>query len=92
MSDFLAYALKSLTQSLQPLLNTLFDKTPMEFDSIQDVLNLYEGGLKLPECPALEEIKDRIPFEMIKELIRSDGEQVLKLPLPQVIKGTYILL
>ncbi|XP_010905215.1 probable linoleate 9S-lipoxygenase 4 [Elaeis guineensis] len=86
MSDFLAYALKSLTQSLQPLLNTVFDKTPMEFDSLQDVLNLYEGGLKLPEFPALEEIKDRIPLEMIKELVRSDGEQVLKLPLPQVIK------
>ncbi|KAG1342265.1 Lipoxygenase [Cocos nucifera] len=86
MSDFLAYALKSLTQSLQPLLNTVFDKTPMEFDSIQDVLNLYEGGLKLPESPELEAIKDRIPLEMIKELIRSDGEQVLKLPLPQVIK------
>ncbi|XP_072992042.1 probable linoleate 9S-lipoxygenase 4 [Typha latifolia] len=86
MSDFLGYALKSVTQSLLPVLNTIFDTTPMEFDSFQDILNLYEGGIKLPDSAALEEVRKSIPFEMIKELIRSDGEHVLKLPLPQIIR------
>ncbi|KAJ6813526.1 putative linoleate 9S-lipoxygenase 5 [Iris pallida] len=86
MSDFLAYALKAVSQSLLPALNALVDETPMEFDSLQDVLDLYEGGVPLPDIPALDEIKDRIPFEMIKELVRTDGEQLLKLPLPQVLK------
>lgn len=86
MSDFLAYALKSVAQGLIPTLNVLFDETPFEFDSFQDVLNLYEGGVKLPDCPALEEIRERTPFELIKELVRVDGDYLLKLPMPQVIK------
>ncbi|ONK59665.1 uncharacterized protein A4U43_C08F9020 [Asparagus officinalis] len=86
MSDFLAYALKSVTQALLPTLNALFDETPMEFDSFQDVLNLYEGGLQLPKSPVLDEIRSRTPFEMIKELVRADGDYILKLPVPQVIK------
>ncbi|OAY75692.1 putative linoleate 9S-lipoxygenase 4 [Ananas comosus] len=86
MSDFLGYALKSVTQAILPTLHTIFDMTPMEFDSFQDILNLYEGGIKLPNSPELEEVRKQIPFEMIKELFRSDGEHFLKLPLPQVIK------
>ncbi|RWW56801.1 hypothetical protein BHE74_00036453 [Ensete ventricosum] len=88
MSDFLAYALKSLTQSLLPTLTAIFDTTPMEFDSFKDVLQLYEGGLPIPQSPELDEIRSHLPFEMLKELVRTDGEQVLKLPLPQVIKGS----
>ncbi|KAJ0982691.1 hypothetical protein J5N97_010946 [Dioscorea zingiberensis] len=86
MSDFLGYALKALVQALLPSLEALVDTTPFEFDSFQDVLNLYEGGIALPDIPALNEIKDAIPLEMIKELVRTDGEHLLKLPLPQVIQ------
>lgn len=88
MSDFLAYALKSIVQFLVPELEALFDKTPNEFDTFQDVLNLYEGGIRLPDCPALDKVKDMIPLEMIKELVRSDGERILKFPMPQVIQRT----
>ncbi|XP_031474199.1 probable linoleate 9S-lipoxygenase 5 [Nymphaea colorata] len=86
MSDFLAYNLKFVVQFLVPELKALFDKTPDEFDTFQDVLNLYEGGIKLPDSPALKKVKDMIPLEMIKELVRSDGEQLLKFPVPQVIQ------
>ncbi|XP_077213720.1 putative linoleate 9S-lipoxygenase 5 [Tasmannia lanceolata] len=86
MSDFLAYALKALVQFLVPELKSLLDATPSEFDTLQDVLNLYEGGIKLPECPAVDAIKNLIPLEMIKELVRTDGERFLKFPMPQVIQ------
>ncbi|KAF3784587.1 hypothetical protein EJ110_NYTH24146 [Nymphaea thermarum] len=86
MSDLLAYNLKFVVQFLVPELKALFDKTPDEFDTFQDVLNLYEGGIKLPDSPALKKVKDMIPLEMIKELVRSDGEQLLKFPVPQVIQ------
>lgn len=89
MSDFLAYALKSLVQFLVPEITAFCDSTPNEFDTFQDVLNLYEGGIKLPDNPALDKIRDLIPLEMIKELVRTDGERLLKFPLPQVIKGMY---
>lgn len=92
MSDFLGYALKALTQSLLPTLNTIFDLTPMEFDTFQDVLNLYEGGIQLPQSPELDAVRNSIPFEMLKELVRTDGERVLKFPLPQVIKGCHRLI
>ncbi|KAF3784586.1 putative linoleate 9S-lipoxygenase 5 [Nymphaea thermarum] len=86
MSDVLASASKSIVQVLVAESKALFDKTPNEFDTFQDVFNLYEGGIKLPDSPALDKVKDMIPLEMIKELVRSDGEQLLKFPMPQVIQ------
>ncbi|XP_057960486.1 probable linoleate 9S-lipoxygenase 5 [Malania oleifera] len=86
MSDFLAYGLKSIVYFLLPELESLCDITPTEFDTFQDVLDLYEGGIKLPGDPLLNKIKENIPFEMRKELVRTDGEGLLKFPMPQVIK------
>lgn len=86
-SDFLAYALKSLGQIIVPEINALFDKTPGEFDTFQDVMKLYEGGIKLPDGDKLRTLKECIPWEMLRELVRTDGEQFLKFPMPDVIKG-----
>ncbi|KAH7665659.1 linoleate 9S-lipoxygenase protein [Dioscorea alata] len=86
MSDFLAYGIKALVKSVFPVLNSIFDETPNEFDSFQDVLNLYEGGLKLPQIDLLNQLKEQIPFELIKEIITIDGDAVLKFPVPQVIR------
>ncbi|XAR52600.1 Linoleate 9S-lipoxygenase [Bertholletia excelsa] len=85
MSDFLAYALKSLVQFLVPEFETVCDSTPDEFDSFQDTLKIYEGGIKLPKA-ALDSLEDNIPLEMLKELIRTDGEGYFRFPMPQVIK------
>lgn len=90
MSDFVAYALKSIFQFLAPEFKDLFDKTPDEFDSFDDVLQLYEGGTKVSNGSLLEKIRAHIPLEMIKELLRSDGERSYKFPLPQVIKGILV--
>ena len=86
LSDFLAYALKAVGQFLKPELESLFDSTPSEFDSFKDVLQLYEGGIKLPDG-LLKDIRDNIPAEMLKEVFPTDGEGLLKYPMPQVIKG-----
>jgi linoleate 9S-lipoxygenase len=86
LSDFLGYALKSIGQFLKPELESIFDSTPNEFDSFQDVIKLYEGGLKLPEA-VLEYIRDNIPAELLKEVFPTDGEGLLKYPTPQVIEG-----
>ncbi|KAM1130619.1 hypothetical protein ACFX19_045949 [Malus domestica] len=85
MSDFLAYALKSIAQFIRPEIEALFDKTPNEFDSFKDVLQLYEGGIPLPEG-LFKEIGDSIPAEMLKEIFRTDGAQFLRFPTPEVIK------
>ncbi|KAG9456444.1 hypothetical protein H6P81_000952 [Aristolochia fimbriata] len=87
MSDFLAYALKSVVQFILPESKALIDTTPNEFDTFQDVLNLYEGGIQLPNLPAVNKVKGFIPLEMIKELVRTDGERLLKFPLPQVLQN-----
>ncbi|XP_050223951.1 probable linoleate 9S-lipoxygenase 5 [Mercurialis annua] len=86
LADFLAYALKSIAQFIKPEFEALFDKTPDEFDSFDDVLKLYEGGFKLPEGPLLDNIFKNIPLEILKEIWRTDGEQVFRFPMPQVIK------
>ncbi|KAJ9128560.1 hypothetical protein P3X46_034877 [Hevea brasiliensis] len=86
MADFLAYALKSIAQFVKPELEALFDSTPNEFDSFDDVLKLYEGGIELPDGPLLDNIRKNIPLEMLKEIFRTDGERLFKFPMPQVIK------
>lgn len=87
-SDFLAYALKSLLQVLHPEITSLCDKTINEFDTFDDVHNLYEGSVKLPNAKTVSKIRDRIPWAMLKELVRNDGERFMKFPIPDVIKGT----
>ena len=86
-SDFLAYALKSLVQVLLPEIRSLGDRTINEFDTLEDVLSLYEGGIKLPNGPTLRQIRECIPWELLRELLRNDGERFLKFPMPSVIKG-----
>lgn len=87
MSDVVAYGLKAIAHFLKPELEAQLDRTPNEFDSLQDILKLYEGGVELPKG-FLENIRDSIPTEVLKEIIRTDSEGLLKFPVPQVIKGT----
>ncbi|PHT63176.1 putative linoleate 9S-lipoxygenase 5 [Capsicum annuum] len=86
MSDFLAFSLKSITQLPYPAFKALYDNTPNEFDSFDDVHKLYEGGIKLPQGPLLKAITDGIPLEILKEVFHSDGEGLFKFPTPQVIQ------
>ncbi|KAK7255637.1 hypothetical protein RIF29_29052 [Crotalaria pallida] len=83
-SDFLTYGLKSVAQDLTSVLQSVFelDFTPNEFESFDDVRELYEGGLKLP-TDAFSKIS---PLPVLKEIFRTDGEQVLKFPPPKVIQ------
>ncbi|PIN09460.1 Linoleate 9S-lipoxygenase [Handroanthus impetiginosus] len=86
-SDFLGYAVKSLVQVLIPEMRALTDDTINEFDSFQDVLNLYERGVKLPDGHTLDEIRKCIPWQLLREIVRSEnGERFHKFPMPDVIK------
>jgi linoleate 9S-lipoxygenase len=87
LSDFLGYSLKAITEAILPIIRTYVDTTPKEFDSFQDIYNLYDGLLKVPHSPALADIKKKIPFEFIKSILPVAGDDFLNLPLPQVIKS-----
>jgi len=50
-------------------------------DSFKDVFKLYEGGIKVSEG-ILKNVGDKIPAELLKELLRTDGERFLKYPVP----------
>ncbi|KAI7749705.1 hypothetical protein M8C21_028314, partial [Ambrosia artemisiifolia] len=82
LSDFLGYGFKSIAQFLVSEVLAL-DITYDEFDSFQDVLKTYEGGIKLP---FLEKISKKIPFEFLKVISQTDGEGLAKFPMPQVIE------
>lgn len=86
-SDFLAYSFKSIGQVILPEIKSIGDKTFNEFDTFEDVFNLYDGGIKLPSGATLNKIRERIPWEIFRELVRNDGEGFLKFPVPDVIKG-----
>ncbi|KAL5566068.1 hypothetical protein UlMin_029232 [Ulmus minor] len=85
MSDFVAYGLKALTQFVTPALRMKFDSTPGEFDTFQDVLQMYEGGIPMPKS-ILDNISNNVPTPLLKEMFRTDGEQFLKFPVPHVLK------
>ncbi|CDP20620.1 unnamed protein product [Coffea canephora] len=82
MSDFLAYGLKSISQLLSSELEAQFDSTPSEFDSFEDMQKIYEGGIKLPKS-----LTENISLEILKQVLPTDGEGLLKYPLPKIIEG-----
>ncbi|XP_017625313.1 linoleate 9S-lipoxygenase 6-like [Gossypium arboreum] len=85
LSDFIAFNLKGLVNQIIPLLEAYVNLTPNEFDSFKDVDNLYFNGIPLP-TDLINQIASNIPLEMMQEFFRSDGQQLLKYPVPQVIQ------
>ncbi|KAJ6354057.1 hypothetical protein OIU76_002980 [Salix suchowensis] len=77
MADFLGYALKLVAQVVKPGLEGLFDSTPLEFDSFDDIFKLYEGGIELPQGP-LDIIREKIPLQTLREIFRTDGENLFR--------------
>ncbi|GLT94927.1 hypothetical protein SLE2022_126380 [Rubroshorea leprosula] len=86
MSDFLAYGLKSISQFIRAELEALRDGTPNEFNSFEDVREIYEGGIKLTEIPLLDDMTKNIPLEMLKNVLPTEGEGLFRFPMPQVIQ------
>uniref|UniRef100_A0A0D6QVF8 Lipoxygenase n=1 Tax=Araucaria cunninghamii TaxID=56994 RepID=A0A0D6QVF8_ARACU len=86
-SDFLAYSLKSILQFVVPQVTSVFDSTPKEFDSFEDIMKLYTDGIRLPENHVIEAAKDFIPLELIKQFLKTEGEPLHKYPYPQVIEA-----
>ncbi|KVI01726.1 Lipase/lipooxygenase, PLAT/LH2 [Cynara cardunculus var. scolymus] len=79
LSGFLGYGLKSIGQFLVSEGEALTDTTTHdEFDTFQDVLKTYEGGLKLPQGKLLDQIQENIPFEILKALSQSDVRPYLQ--------------
>jgi len=85
-SDFLTYGIKSLAQSVLPQFQSAFGLNA-EFDKFDDVRGFFEGGIHLPT----DVISNISPLPVIKEIFRTDGEQVLKFPPPHVIQGIVCL-
>ncbi|QHO33977.1 hypothetical protein HN51_027577 [Arachis hypogaea] len=80
-SDFLTYGIKSLAQNVLPRFQSVFGLNS-EFDSFDDARAFFEGGIYLPT----DVISDISPLPVLKEIFRTDGEQVLKFPPPHVIQ------
>ncbi|CAN1784047.1 Linoleate 9S-lipoxygenase 1 [Linum perenne] len=86
MSDFLVNGLKAIVQFVKPELEVLCSENKNEFDSFEDALKIYDGGVKLPGGPALDSLWKNVPLDIIKQIFHTDGERILKYPLPEVIK------
>ncbi|KAA0048007.1 linoleate 9S-lipoxygenase 6-like [Cucumis melo var. makuwa] len=85
MGDFLGYALKALSASIKPGLQTVFDTTPGEFDNYKELYNLYEGGFPIPQN-LFTLLSDSLTAPLLKEVLRIDGDRFLRFAVPDVIK------
>ncbi|KAI9087871.1 hypothetical protein K1719_030201 [Acacia pycnantha] len=80
LADFLAYALKSVVQVLKPELESLFDSTPNEFDSFEDVIKLYEAGInpitiqRLQEFPPTSKLDPKVYGEQSSTITKEQLE------------------
>ncbi|KAF5782036.1 putative linoleate 9S-lipoxygenase [Helianthus annuus] len=86
-SEFIAYELEAVLKFLLSGFDALFDDTIDEFDSFEDVMKLYRGGLKLDEGNSFNMILKNTALHLLKELGRSDGEGLSKYVEPQVIQA-----
>jgi linoleate 9S-lipoxygenase len=83
-ADFLGYSIKALVGGIVPALKGYVG---VEFNSFNDIIRLYEGGIKVPDVPALREIRKQFPLQLIKDIMPVGGDFLLKLPMPKIIKG-----
>ncbi|RYR02522.1 hypothetical protein Ahy_B06g081321 [Arachis hypogaea] len=83
-SDFLTYGLKSIAQDVMPVLTDAFDANilTLEFGDFDEVDKLYTGGITLPT----NFLSKFSPLPVLKEILRTDGEQFLKYPPPKVMQ------
>ncbi|OMO99197.1 Lipoxygenase [Corchorus olitorius] len=84
-ADFVAYNLKVVVQNIIPTFEAFINRTPNEFDSFKEVDDLYFNGIQLP-TDVFNQLTSNVPLPMLKELFRTDGQQLLKFPVPQVIE------
>ncbi|KAJ6682993.1 LIPOXYGENASE [Salix koriyanagi] len=78
MADFLGYALKLVAQVVKPGLEGLFDSTPLEFDSFDDVFKLYEGGIELPQVIEGDKTGWRTDEEFSREMLAGLNPVVIR--------------
>lgn len=87
MSDFFAYAFKLIVHFIKPEIRALFGKNINEFDSLEDMMKLYGEGSNSFHSSLIDCIRENIPLETLKEILRTDGERHFNFPMPGVIKG-----
>ncbi|KAL2613082.1 hypothetical protein R1flu_024774 [Riccia fluitans] len=88
-SGFLAGALKGVAHAVVPTISGLFDSTPNTWDSLNEILELYADGLDLGQKLAdTGDAKDKAQLVFLDTLFKAQGDDknVLKYPMPQVVK------
>ncbi|XP_012089361.2 probable linoleate 9S-lipoxygenase 5 isoform X2 [Jatropha curcas] len=81
--EFIVNSLKSLAQIIGPGLEAVFGG---EFDNHNNMLSLFEGGIKVPDDPLHDVVANNNPLKIFKAIFRSDEGSVFKFPVPHVIK------
>ncbi|KAM0830996.1 hypothetical protein ACQ4PT_065837 [Festuca glaucescens] len=84
-ADFTAYAIKAFKGGILPLAREQLDRiTPREFDDFDDIYKLYDGGLRIPDIPALDALFKAFP--PLRSISPAPGDFLFKMPMPDVIK------
>ncbi|KAH7447050.1 hypothetical protein KP509_01G089100 [Ceratopteris richardii] len=93
-SDFLGSSIKSFLHEVLPTIEQNLRGTD-DFDSLLDIRNLYNNGLKIPTEHLNSSLSEeetlcgfKNAFEVIRELTNGDQEDssLLKFPLPQILQ------
>ncbi|KAL6637666.1 hypothetical protein ACP70R_025238 [Stipagrostis hirtigluma subsp. patula] len=89
MSDFLGNTLKAVIEDVRPAVK-MVDLTPFEFDSFEEILELYERDPEAPNNRVIEEIGKIVPRFFKNLLPNGAHDHPLKKPLPNIIKSDVL--
>ncbi|XP_057831404.2 linoleate 9S-lipoxygenase 6 [Cryptomeria japonica] len=85
LSDFRAHFFKAFSKKFISDLVTNLNVVKKHFGNLKEVKSLYSKGLNLPADITISLAKAVVPFQMIKGILDTNDQAVLKFPKPNII-------
>ncbi|XP_057844155.2 linoleate 9S-lipoxygenase 6-like [Cryptomeria japonica] len=85
LSDFRAHFFKAFSKKFISDLVTNLNVVKNHFGNLKEVKSLYSKGLNMPADITISLAKAVVPFQMIKGILDTNDQAVLKFPKPNII-------
>ncbi|KAH9327971.1 hypothetical protein KI387_000079, partial [Taxus chinensis] len=85
LASFRAHFFKAFSKKFISDLASNLNVLKKHFLNLKEIKNLYSKGLSLPIDITANLVKDIMPFQMIKGILDTEDQAILKFPIPDII-------